>query len=42
MYVTDTFVQFGYFRNYEDCMGAIEKFGDRIKKIYIDEEATEW
>lgn len=36
MYVTDSFVQFGYFRNYKDCMDAIEKFGDRIKKLYID------
>lgn len=36
MYGTDTFVQFGYFRNYEDCMDAINKFGDRIKKLYID------
>lgn len=36
MYVTDSFVQFGYFHNYKDCMDAIEKFGDRIKKLYID------
>lgn len=36
MYVTDSFVQFGYFRNYKDCMDAIKKFGDRIKKLYID------
>ena len=36
MYVTDTFVQFGYFRNYGDCMDAIYKFGDRINKLYID------
>lgn len=36
MYATDSFVQFGYFRNYKDCMDAIEKFGDRIKKLYID------
>lgn len=36
MYVTDSFVQFGYFRNYKDCMDAIQKFGDRIKKLYID------
>ena len=35
MYVTDSFVQFGYFRNYKDCMDAIEKFGDRIKELYI-------
>jgi hypothetical protein len=36
MYGTDSFVQFGYFHNYKDCMDAIEKFGDRIKKLYID------
>lgn len=30
------FVTFGYFRNVEDCLDAIEKFGDRIKKLYID------
>lgn len=36
MYCTDSFVQFGYFHNYKDCMDAIEKFGDRIKKLYID------
>ena len=36
MYGTDSFVQFGYFYNYKDCMDAIEKFGDRIKKLYID------
>lgn len=36
MYCTDSFVQFGYFHNYKDCMDAIEKFGDRIKELYID------
>ena len=36
MYATDSFVQFGYFHNYKDCMDAIEKFGDRIKRLYID------
>ena len=36
MYGTDSFVQFGYFHNYNDCMDAIEKFGDRIKELYID------
>lgn len=30
------FVTFGYFRNVTDCMDAIEKFGDRIKELYID------
>lgn len=36
MYGTDSFVQFGCFHNYKDCMDAIEKFGDRIKELYID------
>ena len=36
MYCTKVFLQFGYFRNWEDCMDAIQKFGDRIKKLYID------
>lgn len=35
MYGTDSFVQFGYFHNYKDCLDAIEKFGDRIKELYI-------
>ena len=30
------FATFGYFRNVKDCLDAIEKFGDRIKKLYID------
>lgn len=30
------FVTFGYFRKVTDCMDAIEKFGDKIKKLYID------
>ena len=30
------FVTFGYFRKVTDCMDAIEKFGDRIKELYID------
>ena len=33
---TREFVTFGYFRNATDCMDAINKFGDRIKKLYID------
>ena len=36
MYVTNIFSPFGYFRNWEDCLDAIYKFGDRIKKLYID------
>ena len=30
------FVTFGYFRNVADCIEAIGKFGDGIKKLYID------
>lgn len=33
---TREFVTFGYFRNTMDCTDAIKKFGDRIKKLYID------
>ena len=33
--VTD-FAPFGYFNKKEHCLEAIEKFGDRIKKLYID------
>ena len=31
-----TFVTFGYFNDYRACFDAIQKFGDRIKKLYID------
>ena len=34
--ITREFVTFGYFRNATDCMDAIKKFGDRIKKLYIE------
>lgn len=27
---------FGYFNNLDHCLDAIAKFGDRIKKLYID------
>lgn len=30
------FVTFGHFRDVADCLDAIDKFGDRIKKLYID------
>ena len=30
------FNTFGYFHRKADCLTAIEKFGDRIKKLYID------
>lgn len=33
---TQEFVTFGYFRKATDCIEAIGKFGDRIKKLYID------
>lgn len=32
----ESFVTFGYFHDCGDCIEAIEKFGDRIKKLYID------
>lgn len=32
----EEFVMFGYFRKHLDCLQAIDKFGDRIKKLYID------
>lgn len=34
--VLEEFVMFGYFRKHLDCLQAIDKFGDRIKKLYID------
>lgn len=34
--ITREFVTFGYFRNATDCMDAIKKFGDRIKRLYVD------
>ena len=34
--VLEEFVMFGYFRKHLDCLQAIQKFGDRIKKLYID------
>mgnify|MGYP001003942930 FL=1 len=30
------FNTFGYFHRKADCLMAIKKFGDRIKKLYID------
>lgn len=36
MYVIQMFATFGYFRDYRTCFDAIEKFGDRIRKLYID------
>ena len=36
MYTLQNFVTFGYFRDYRACFDAIQKFGDRIKKLYID------
>lgn len=34
--ITREFVTFGYFRNATDCVDAIKKFGDRIKRLYVD------
>ena len=36
MHTLQTFVTFGYFNDFRACMDAIAKFGDRIKKLYID------
>lgn len=36
MHTLKTFVTFGYFNDFRACMDAIEKFGDRIRKLYID------
>ena len=36
VYVAGKFSTFGYFKEYQACLDAIEKFGDRIKKLYID------
>lgn len=36
MSTLQTFVTFGYFNDYRACFDAIQKFGDRIKKLYID------
>nr|DAU88204.1 MAG TPA: hypothetical protein [Caudoviricetes sp.] len=36
MSTLQTFVTFGYFNDYRACFDAIQKFDDRIKKLYID------
>ena len=36
MHTLQNFVTFGYFNDYRACFDAIQKFGDRIKKLYID------
>lgn len=36
VYVAENFSTFGYFKDYRACFDAIDKFGDRIKKLYID------
>lgn len=36
VYVAGKFSTFGYFKDYQACFDAIQKFGDRIKKLYID------
>lgn len=36
MYVIQMFATFGYFRDYRACFDAINKFGDRIKKLFVD------
>ena len=36
MSTLQTFVTFGFFNDYRACFDAIQKFGDRIKKLYIN------
>ena len=36
MSTLQTFVTFGYFNDYRACFDAIQKFGDRIKRLYVD------
>lgn len=36
MYGTDSFVQFGYFKNREDCQRAIEIFGEEIIDLFVE------
>lgn len=36
MHTLQNLVTFGYFQDYRPCFDAIQKFGDRIKKLYID------
>ena len=36
MHTLQNLVTFGYFNDYRACFDAIQKFGDRIKKLYID------
>jgi len=33
----DQITQLGYFKNREDCITAIELFGDEIKQLYVEE-----
>ena len=39
IYFYETFNLFGYFKNEEDALRAIELFGDEIKKLFVDCEA---
>ena len=34
----DSMPQFGRFKNVDDCLRAIELFGDEIKRLYVEEE----
>ena len=36
IYFYETFNLFGYFKNEEDALRAIELFGDEIKKLFVD------
>ena len=33
----NSFTPFGYFKNEEDCLRAIDLFGDEIKRLYVEE-----
>lgn len=39
IYFYETFSLFGYFKNEEDALRAIELFGDEIKELFVDCEA---
>ena len=37
-YLNNNFSQFGYFKNKDDAIKAIELFGDEIKALFVDSE----
>ena len=36
IWTVNSFILFGYFKNYEDAERAIELFGDEIKELFVD------